>query len=232
MFDNLRTDARNDTTQPYNHLTNAPTDQPPLYVVESASELVDLSQQIANDEVFNREFLPHIESLYNFAYHLTYDDNDADDLVQETLLKAYRSMHAYVVGTNAKAWLFRILKNTFINEYRRRSRQPQQIDPEEIAQYHDSDDPYQGKYLDLRHEIFQDMLGDEVTKALNSIPVDFKTVVLLCDVEGFTYEEMSKILDIPLGTVRSRLNRGRGLLREQLRDYGKQMGYTDYKSGE
>lgn len=186
----------------------------------------DVSEKEQRDTVF-REFIPHINALYNFAYHLSLDENDANDLLQETLLKAYRSTHSYVGGSNAKAWLFKILKNTFINEYRRRNRLPQQIDYEEIGQYHDSEDPDQGKYLDLRHEIFQDMLGDEVTKAINSIPVAFKTAVLLCDVEGFTYDEMSKILDIPVGTVRSRLNRGRSLLKNALRDYGTKMGYVD-----
>lgn len=195
-------------------------------VDDNDTSCFDVAKKEQRDAVF-KEFLPHINALYNFAYHLSLDENDADDLLQETLLKAYRSTHSYAGGSNAKAWLFKILKNTFINEYRRRNRLPQQIDYEEIGQYHDSEDPDQGKYLDLRHEIFQDMLGDEVTKALNSIPVDFKTAVLLCDVEGFTYDEMSKILDIPVGTVRSRLNRGRSLLKNALRDYGTQMGYVD-----
>ncbi len=181
---------------------------------------------VEKDRIFNDEFVPHLDALYNFAYHLTFNEEDANDLVQETALKAYRFVASYHVGTNAKAWLFKILKNAFINEYRKRSKLPSKVDFEDIATYHDSDET-NVRNVDLRNEIFQGMLGDEVTLALNALPVDFKTVVLLCDIEGFTYEEMSKIIDIPIGTVRSRLHRARNMLKEHLSGYASKMGYID-----
>ncbi len=177
------------------------------------------------DRIFETEFFPHFNALYNFGYHLTYNESDANDLVQETFLKAYKFIDSYREGTNAKAWLFKILKNAFINSYRRKAKKPTKVDFEDIISYHDSEDASYVKTVDLRHEIFQGMLGDEVALALNSLPVDFKTVVLLCDIEGFTYEEMAKIIDIPIGTVRSRLHRARNMLKEKLQTYAAQMGY-------
>jgi len=175
--------------------------------------------------IFEQELFPHADALYNFAFHLTYDEENANDLVQETFLKAFRFIHLYQQGTNAKAWLFKILKNGFINQYRKTSRGPQKVDFEEIASYHDAEEEVYGGNVDLREEIFQGMLGDEVSGALNSLPIDFKTVILLCDIEGFTYEEIAKIVDIPIGTVRSRLHRARNMLKEKLNDYARKMGY-------
>ncbi len=183
--------------------------------------------ELQKNRIFEEEFMPQIDALYNFAYHLTYNEADADDLVQDTYMKAYRFIDKYVVGTNAKAWLFKILKNAFINQYRKKSKQPTKVDYEEIVSYHDEEDTNYSSYLDLREEIFQGMMGDEVTNAINALPVDFRTVILLCDLEGFTYEEISKIIDIPLGTVRSRLYRARNMLKEKLKDYAKSMGYED-----
>ena len=179
------------------------------------------------DELFEREFFPHIDALYNFAFHLTYNEDDANDLVQETYLKAYRFSNSYVEGTNAKAWLFKILKNAFINEYRKKAKRPTKVDYEDVVNYHDQEDTQYVGTLDMRQEIFRDMMGDEVTKAVNALPVDFKTVVLLCDVEGFTYEEIAKIIDIPIGTVRSRLHRARHMLKDQLNGYAQSLGYKE-----
>jgi RNA polymerase sigma-70 factor (ECF subfamily) len=180
------------------------------------------------DKIFEEEFLPHADALNTFAYHLTYNDDDANDLVQETYLKAYRFIDKYDQGTNAKAWLFKILKNAFINQYRKKSKQPTRVDYEEVINYHEEeDDSSYSSYLDLRQEIFQHMMGDEVTIAINSLPVDFRTVILLCDVEGFKYEEIAKIVDIPIGTVRSRLHRARNMLKEKLKVYAEKLGYKD-----
>ncbi len=183
------------------------------------------------NDIFERELFPHIEALKTFAYHLTYDDDDANDLVQETYMKAFRFIDRYIEGTNAKAWLFKILKNAYINHYRKRSKQPTRVDFEDIVNYHDSDDSKVAGYLDLREELFDNMMGDEVTIAINSLPIDFRTVVLLCDVEGFTYEEIAKIVDVPIGTVRSRLFRARNMLKERLKKYAEGLGYKD-KRGE
>lgn len=179
------------------------------------------------DKIFEDEFMPQIEALYNFAFHLTYNEADANDLVQETYLKAYRFIGKYDQGTNAKAWLFKILKNAFINEYRKKSKRPTQVDYEEIVTFHGEDDSNFSGHLDLREELYQGMIGDEVTNAINALPVDFRVVILLCDIENFKYEEISKIINVPIGTVRSRLHRARNLLKEKLREYAKSLGYND-----
>ena len=181
------------------------------------------------DSIFEKELLPHVGALQTFAYHLTYNQEDADDLVQETYLKAYRFIDKYEKGTNAKAWLFKILKNAYINEYRKKVRQPTKVDFEDIVAFHDTDDDHVSGYSDLREEIFLHMMGDEVTTAINSLPIDFRTVILLCDIEGFTYEEIAAIIDVPIGTVRSRLFRARNLLKEKLTEYARQHGYTDVR---
>ena len=178
-------------------------------------------------KIFDFEFMPHIDSMYNFAYRLTFDENDAKDLVQETYLKAYRFINSFQEGTNAKAWLFRILKNSFINEFRKKSKEPSKVDYQEIESYYNSDDVDKKITTDLRVEAVQDMIGDEISNALNSLDVDFRTVIILCDLEGFKYDEMAKILDIPIGTVRSRLHRARNLLKEKLQEYANKMGYKN-----
>jgi len=179
-------------------------------------------------KIFETEFLPHADALKTFAFHLAYNEEDANDLVQETFMKAHRFIDRYMVGTNAKAWLFKILKNAYINQYRKKSKQPTRVDFEDFISYHDTDeDGGATGYLDLREELFQSMMGDEVTNAINALPIDFRTVILLCDIEGFKYEEIAKIIDIPIGTVRSRLFRARNMLKENLKDYADKLGYTD-----
>jgi RNA polymerase sigma factor (sigma-70 family) len=179
------------------------------------------------NEIFNNEFLPHVRSMYNFGYRLTLDRDDAKDLVQDTYLKAYRFIESFQKGTNAKAWLFRILKNSFINDYRKKSKEPSKVDYQEVETYYNSEDVDRQITPDLRVETLKDMIGDEISNALNSLEVDFRTVIILCDLEGFKYDEMAKILDIPIGTVRSRLHRARNLLKEKLSEYAKQMGYKN-----
>jgi len=175
--------------------------------------------------IFESEFLPHIDAMYNFAYRITYDEDMAKDLLQDTFYKAFRFLESFHEGTNAKAWLFRILKNSFINEFRKKSKEPSMVDYQDVETYYNSDDVNEIITSDLRVEVLQDMIGDEVSNALNALAVDFRIVIILCDLEGFTYEEMSKILDIPIGTVRSRLHRARNLLREKLKTYAKSMGF-------
>jgi RNA polymerase sigma-70 factor (ECF subfamily) len=179
-------------------------------------------------KIFDEEFMPHINSMYNFAFRLTMDEDDANDLVQDTYLKAFRFINSFQKGTNAKAWLFRILKNSFINDYRKKSKEPAKVDYQEVETFYNSEDAEADNITpDLRSESLSEMIGDEVANALNSLAVDFRTVIILCDIEGFTYEEMAKILDIPIGTVRSRLHRARNLLKDKLRNYAKTMGYDD-----
>jgi len=177
--------------------------------------------------LFDKEFLPHADALYNFAYHLTYDIDDANDLVQDTFLKGWRFINSYQEGTNAKAWLFKILKNTFINEYRKKKLRPSEVDYEDFIAYQEADEATQVGNLDLRQEIFQNLLSDEMIKSINELPVDFRTIILLCDIEEFSYEEIAKIIDIPIGTVRSRLFRARNMLKDKLRDYAKTLGFKE-----
>jgi RNA polymerase sigma-70 factor (ECF subfamily) len=176
-------------------------------------------------EIFDKEFLPHIHAMYNFSYRLTLDRDDAKDLVQDTYFKAFRFIESFQKGTNAKAWLFRILKNSFINDYRKKAKEPAKVDYQEVESYYNSDDVNRQITADLRVDSLKDMIGDEISNALNALDVDFRTVIILCDLEGFKYEEMAKILDIPIGTVRSRLHRARHLLKERLSEYAKSMGY-------
>lgn len=178
-------------------------------------------------DVFDHEFLPHINSMYNFGYRLTLDRDDAKDLVQDTYFKAFRFIESFQRGTNAKAWLFRILKNSFINDYRKKIKEPSKVDYQEVESYYNSEDVDRQITPDLRVDALKDMIGDEISNALNALDVDFRTVIILCDLEGFKYEEMAKILDIPIGTVRSRLHRARQLLKEKLSEYAKSMGYKN-----
>lgn len=197
--------------------------------MEEEEELVPKQQysEVEKQKIFNEEFMPHINSMYNFAYRLTLDQDDSKDLLQDTYLKAFRFITSFQKGTNAKAWLFRILKNSFINDYRKKSKEPSKVDYQEVETYYNSEDVDRQITPDLRVEALRDMIGDEISTALNSLDVDFRTVIILCDLEGFKYDEMAKILDIPIGTVRSRLHRARNLLKEKLSTYAKQMGYKN-----
>lgn len=191
---------------------------------------MDDKEKIKKDELFERELLPFVDALHNFAFNLCYNADGANDLVQETYLKAYRFINSYQEGTNAKAWLFKILKNVYINQYRQRSRRPTSVDIDEINVFTESDEDHtQQAYLDLRKEMFDEMLGDEVTIALNSLPLEFRSVILLSDIEGFSYEEIAKIIEKPIGTVRSRLFRARNMLKEKLKNYADELGYDDVR---
>lgn len=193
----------------------------------SMSQEANSNSESEKKVLFEQEFVPHMSALYNFAYKLTLSEENAKDLLQETSMKAYRFINSFEQGTNAKAWLFRIMKNSFINDYRKKSKAPGMVDYQEVESYYNSDnaDKQQVITSDLRVDSIKDLLGDEITNALNSIDVDFRTVIILSDLEGFKYDEMAKILDIPIGTVRSRLHRARNLLKEKLAQYASEMGY-------
>jgi RNA polymerase sigma-70 factor (ECF subfamily) len=185
------------------------------------------NDDILKQREFNAEMIPHMDALYNFAIRLANDPNDAEDLVQDTIVKAYRFFASYERGTNAKAWLFRILKNSYINNYRKQSKQPYQVDYDEISTYYESVRSERSDTTDMEQIMYRELLDDEVTKALNKLPEDFRTVVLLCDIEGFTYEEIANMLDVPIGTIRSRLHRGRNLLRTSLSQYASRKGFGE-----
>ena len=175
---------------------------------------------------FEREALPHSDLLYNYALRMTNNAEDARDLVQETYLKAYRFWDKYELGTNIRAWLFRILKNSYINRYRKESKGPDTVDYDEVQNYYPSIRDESADSGDLEGAVFERLLEDDVAQAIAALPDDFRTVVILCDIEGLTYEEIAAFVDCPLGTVRSRLHRGRKMLRTKLLSYARERGYV------
>ncbi len=174
---------------------------------------------------FEEEALPHLDALYNTALRMTQNPSEAEDLVQETYLKAHRFWDRYTPGTNCKAWLYKILTNTRINQYVKRSRQPAQVnfdDVEPILHRSPAQGLDQATHGDMA--VFADLLDDEVKQALEAVPDDFRIVLILAVIEGFAYKEIAEILEIPIGTVMSRLYRGRKLLQGSLRDYARRRG--------
>jgi RNA polymerase sigma-70 factor, ECF subfamily len=174
---------------------------------------------------FEKEAVPHMESLFNFALKLTGDSDDADDLVQETYLKAFRFFDKFQKGTNCKAWLYRIMKNTFINTYRKQSKEPDKLDYEEVENFYENVKASSTDSAHLEKEIFDNLLDDELSQAISKLPEDFRTVIILCDIEGYTYDEIAEFVNCPVGTVRSRLHRARKLLHENLFEYASSKGY-------
>ncbi|KAA0208395.1 MAG: sigma-70 family RNA polymerase sigma factor [Ignavibacteria bacterium] len=179
---------------------------------------------------FEREALPHMNLLYNYAYKMTGNQLDADDLLQETFLRAFRFFDKFEQGTNCKAWLFRIMKNLFINKYRKNQKEPGKVDYDDIENFFDSIKSDRIDSTDLQEKLFSNLLDDDVLTALNSLQDDFKTVVILCDLEGLSYEEIAEFVQVPIGTVRSRLHRGRKLLQQKLLQYAKSRGYDISKA--
>jgi RNA polymerase sigma-70 factor, ECF subfamily len=161
---------------------------------------------------FEKEAIPHMDALYNYAFRMTGDSDDANDLIQETYLKAFRFFDNFEKGTNCKAWLFRIMKNTYINDYQKRKREPEKLDYEEVENFYENVKPSSTDDAHLEKEIFDNLLDDEVSTAISSLPEDFRTVIILSDIEGFSYDEIADFIDSPVGTVRSRLHRARKML--------------------
>ena len=178
---------------------------------------------------FQKEAVVHLNSLYNYALHLTMNPDDAEDLVQETYLKAYRFFNSFERGTNCKAWLFKILKNNYINRFHKNSKEPGKVDYDLIKDFYHSIKDVQSDTSEAESDYFHSLLHEEVYQALQSLPEEFREVIQLCDIEGFTYEEIANMVESPIGTVRSRLYRGRKLLREQLEEYAKKYGFNTDK---
>ena len=189
----------------------------------------DLVLESAADRTvrFERDALVFTNKLYAAALRYTKNPEDARDLVQDTYLKAFASLHQFEEGTNLRAWLYRVLTTTFINSYRKGQRQPQISQAEledwqlEQAQSHTSN---LGKSAEV--EALEKLPDSDIKRALQEIPEEFRIVVYLADVEVFSYKEIAEIVDVPAGTVMSRLHRGRKQLREKLADYAKELGYT------
>ena len=183
---------------------------------------------MADQANFTSEAMEFMPGLYSAALRMTRNASDAEDLVQETYLKAYRAFGSFKEGTNLKAWLYRILTNTFINSYRARKRRPEQTDIDDV------EDLYLYRRLggleavnasrSPEEEVLEHFTEAEVKDAVEALPEQFRMAVLLADVEGFSYKEIAEILDIPIGTVMSRLHRGRKALQKTLHDFGMQRG--------
>lgn len=197
----------------------------------SAGELVriDREKETAAERTkrFERDALQYMNQLYAAAMRYTRNPEDAQDLVQDTYAKAYTSFHQFEPGTNLKAWLYRVLTTTFINNYRKDQRRPQTSDSEledwqlAEASSHTSD---QGKSTE--DVVLENLPDSDIKNALAQIPEEFRMVVYLADVEGFSYKEIAEIVGVPTGTVMSRLHRGRKQLREKLADYARERGYV------
>lgn len=187
----------------------------------------ELQQRYAE---FEKEAVPHLDAVYNFALRMTGDEDDADDLVQETYLKAFRFFDKFEKGTNCKAWLFRILKNSFINDYRKTTKEPNKVDYDDVQNFYENIKADEVETQHYEEDAFANLLDDEISKAISELPEDFRTVVILSDIEGFTYEEIADFVDIPVGTVRSRLHRARKMLYVQLFDYAKNKGFVKKKN--
>lgn len=188
-----------------------------------------LSRRRDTRREFEATALPHLDALYGTAYRLARNPRDAEDLVQEALMRAYRFWDTFEKDSNCKAWLLRILTNTFINEYQRKRRQREVLDAATAEQaatdgvlVHESAQAQQspeGMMLDRS-------VSDDVQRALDALPADFRTAVVLCDVEGLSYKEIAEVMDCPVGTVMSRLFRGRRLLQTSLEQFAVEQGYV------
>lgn len=179
----------------------------------------------AKKSAFEKMTLPHIDALYGVALRLTREQAEAENLVQDTFLRAFRFFDRYTMGTNCRAWLFKILYNCFVNGYNKRAKEPVPIDSEILDSHCDEQIMKRGYVSETEERVFENLVDAEVVSALEKVPVDFKMPILLADVQQFPYDDISRMLEIPVGTVKSRIFRGRRILRSLLCDYGRQNGY-------
>lgn len=183
---------------------------------------------MADQATFEEDALQYTRQLYSAALRMTRNPADAEDLVQETFLKAYRAYDSFEAGTNLKAWLYRILTNTFINKYRADSRRPKESELGDVEDLYMYRRIARGDTMDLarstEERVLDGLVEEDVKRAVEELPENFRIPVLLADLEGFSYKEIAEILDIPIGTVMSRLHRGRKAMEKRLWDFAEQRG--------
>jgi RNA polymerase sigma-70 factor, ECF subfamily len=193
--------------------------------LSSRAESAQTQDERALRERFERDALPLLSGLYGAALRLTRNPADAEDLLQETYLRAYRGFSGFTEGTNLKAWLYRILTNTFINAYRKRQREPVTVLQDEIPDWYLYDRMDEGgETASAESQVLDRIPDQDVKEALDALPESFRMAVWLADVEGFAYKEIAEILGIPIGTVMSRLHRGRKALEQRLREKVRERG--------
>jgi RNA polymerase sigma-70 factor (ECF subfamily) len=199
----------------------SPHSQSALAPLPAAGDISGMAPPAPAETAFEREVLPHLDAMYRVALRLTANAADAEDLVQDSVLRAFRAWGSFRQGTNARGWLLTILRNSFINDYRRRKRSPTLVDID-VAEPHAL--VHEGGGSDPEGEFFHQLVDDRIIAALDALPVEFREVVVLSDVEGLGYAQIAEMVGVPVGTVKSRLFRGRRQLQAVLRDYAVEAG--------